>query len=273
MIVDCQVYVLHRGFVHVSEVSPGDTVYTLDNFQTKLTKVSEVESQFYTGKLNCVQSGMNQSLGTDTTRYQYVSPRLETRYLSFKEIPILTADKKYTDAYFYPALTWPAGGSRNISDEQIEYLVRTIRLHIVDYEKAFQLISNMSGSDAMVFVHFLEHWCSVSPGSGSFGRASVKARGFYLDMISKELFYEIIKTVLLAGYTVEITDFDLQSIKIYFVSTPTAGSIPKAEKYFPTTYYGNVYRVNAENKSILGIYKNRCFYLPFSDVQNYGILP
>lgn len=268
MIVDCQVYVKHRGFISVADVEPGNFVYTLDNFQTKLTRVSLVESRYHTGKLNCVQSGVNQSLCSNTTRYHYVKPTGESGYFSFKEIPIITRDKAYVDDKYYPFLTWPAGGVRVLSDQQIEYIVRSIATKHIDYNNVFDQLESMSGQDALVFAHFIEHWLSVSPGEGSFGRASVKARGVYLDDVSPKLFEEIIKTILLAGYTVEITDWDIQSIKIYFVSTPTAGSIPKPEKYFPLTIHGNIYRVNAENKPILGIYKNRCFYLPFSDTQN-----
>lgn len=263
----CFIYVLNKGFTHVQNVSPGDNVYTLGlDAKVSIEEVHSVISEFFYGKLNVIDSGQHNVNSTESTLHLYISETYGTKLLKFSEIASHTPNKDYVSNKYLPFLSTPfCAGRRNNSDQELEYIARMLASEQYDLSSFNSIVSKCTGEDALVLVDLLEFWLSEDPGKGWLGRAQVKARAHFIK--NEHIADEILKVACLAGYTSKKTTISQGwLIFINYESTPVPGSRPKNEKYYKQNYYGNIYSINAKNRSILGMSKERCFYLPCSSV-------
>lgn len=262
----CSIYVVDRGFIEISEVSPGDKVYTLDGFESSIKSVDSIRSEFISSRLNHIDSGQHNVIITDGSLSQYYSETNGFKYLRFSEIPSHTRDKTYQANKYLPVLSWLHSGDRNCTDRELESVARMVLVKRFDRDKFDSIIYRCSGLDALALVDFLEFWCSESPGKGWFDRAQVKSRTHQID----DLHFrdELARIAVMAGYTAAFSTFekDKYALRINFESMPIPGSRPKNEKYYYTYYTGLAYSVSAENLPIMGKSRNRIFYLPTTEM-------
>src|SRR5574338_1348773 len=190
----CDIYVIDQGFKTLDQLSPGDRVYTLDNDVVSIRPIRKVTSDFVSGVFNDIDSGQHNVMVTDDTRLLYYSQKLGYRYISFDEIPSLTANKEITDNKYCPVLSWPFAGDRNCTNQELEYIARSVLVNSYDYETIEDILARASGLDCLVLVDMLEFWCSTDPGKGWFDSVQVKARTFYLrdEVIADKLMLAIV---------------------------------------------------------------------------------
>ena len=265
----CLIYVLNKGFIKTEFVAPGDRVYTLGlDAKVSIEEVESIQSDFFYGKINVIDSGQHNVNSTDSSLHLYTSEQYGVKYLKFLEIPAKTPDKEYRSSKYLPLLSTPFfAGKRSNSDQELEYIARMLVSEQYDISSFNSIVSRCTGEDALVLVDLLEFWLSDDPGKGWLGRAQVKARAH--EIKNEYIADEILKIACLAGYTSKktcIRDGKSWLVFINYESTPVPGSRPKNEKYYKQSYFGSVYQINANSKSILGISKGRCFYLPCASV-------
>lgn len=266
---DCEIYVVGKGFVKPEDLFVGDQVYTLDSDRTPTTtKIVSLTSEWFYGKIGCIDSGAHNVDVTEDARLLYWSEVYGTSLISFRQIPSMTRDKTYSPTKYLPVLTWVDPAGQNCTLAELEYIARMCAVHEYDYASFSNIVNRCTGLDAAILVDMLEFWCSRSPGDGWFGRVSVKSRTHIIK--DKFILDELCKIVVLGGYTAAVTKYDsfTWGLKVSFEAMPIPGSRPKNEKYFLRYYTGLVYNVNADNKPILGRSKGRCFYLPTSSELN-----
>lgn len=259
-----KIYVVGKGFIDTDLVSPGDMVYALgSDLKPCIEPVLSISSEFIYQKINIVDSGQHNIDTTDDTRFLYYSDLYGAKYLKFSEIPKHTQDKAYSESKYLPVLSTPfLAGERRHSNSELEYIARMLAVEDYDIASFKSIVDNCTGEDALALVDMLEFWLSSDPGTGWFGRVQVKARAHKIK--NQYIAYEIARIAVMAGFTSRISvdpASDSWFIRISYESRPIAGSRPKIEKYKTANYFGNVYLINARNKAILGLSKNRCFYL------------
>lgn len=264
MIIPCEIFIVDRGFVPVDQVSPGDLVYTLDGMTPVISPVESLRSEYIRQTIHKISSGMNQIEATPKTRYPYHSEDFGYKLLSFVEIQELTPNKTYATNKFLPALGVPFWADRrNLSDQEIESLARSLTVNSVP-DDFFLRASNMTGEDAFVFWDLLEHWYSVTSGTGRFGKLNRKTRAF--KVYDQRMTDELSRIAMLAGYPTMYTyDEHVRYLVVQFDGRPVPGDVPKTQKYTHTFYVGNVYCVNAGNKPVFGRCMDRAVYLPMSE--------
>lgn len=256
MIIGSELYVIGRGFIPVLDVSPGDRVYTLNGRKVEIEKVESTSCYFISKQIDRIDAGMQNVSVTDDARFLYYSEVHGEKYISFKEIHSHTPNKEYVPDKYLPVLSWTAhAGCRNVDDATIEYLVRCITL---DVSIDMTIFDSFTGEDSLVFIHLLEHWLSIAPGTGYFGRVNVKARAHLIK--DKNLRDEVCRIAALAGFTSFCND---AFAVINYESMPVPGSRPKSQKYVRTYYRGNAVNIQAKNRPILGRSdRGKIFYLP-----------
>ena len=270
MIVQCQIYVLGKGFIPVDEVSPGDQVYRLNGMKPEVGQVDSVSSEIVNDRLYHIQTGLQQVIATEDTRYPYYSEENGLRYIAFNQIERLTPNKEYSSTKFLPVLSMPMfEGTRTCSDQELEYLVRMMVLEKIslNLKEFFSISTRMNGDDAFVFIDILEHWASVTPGAGFFGRNNRKSRAFFF--LNKEVSEEICRLACLVGCCTMMYESESgYALQIFFEGMPIPGNVPKNEKYKRAHYYGPVYNLNSNNLPVFGRYGTRAYYLPFTSTLN-----
>jgi len=263
MLAQHEIYVLNRGFVNAEDLFVGDQVYTLDGWETKLSRIDYIQSDFFFGKMNRIDCGNHNLLSTDETKHRYYSPNHGFAELSFNEVEQKAMYKKYDPRFYMPVLTWAENPEeRKVDNRDLEYVARAIAFGGGTDPRLVEIIRSTAGGDCIVLIDLLEHWCSQSPGEGWFGRAQVKTRSHRVpDMTIAD---ELSVVAARAGFTSAIGTSD-QSIylRINYESMPIPGSRPRNEKYYKQYYTGMVYTVGAGNMPILGRSNfGRVFYLP-----------
>lgn len=264
----CEVYIIDKGFTKLEDVYPGMKVYTLDGLKVEVESVKSVRSEFINQKINVIDSGQHNVDSTNKTLHLYHSEINGIKYLLFNEIPSHIRSKSTDPKKFNPILAWPNfTGTRNCTDVELEWVARMIAVRDYNYSEIIQVTQKCTGDDALVLIDMLEFWCSVSPGSGAFGRVSVKSRSHVIE--DKRLLDEFCRIAAMAGFTSQITNFTpfVYGWKVYYEAMPVAGSRPVNEKFKTRNFIGNVYQVESmNNRAILGRSRNRVFYLPTSQV-------
>lgn len=266
---DCLIYQVDRGFVNPGDLTLGSQVYTLDHDRSPgCTEIVSLTSDYVSGKINSIDSGAHNVDVTDDARLLYYSENHGSVLLSWNQIPAMTPDKRFSANKYLPVLSWPEGKTQNCTVQELEYIARMVAVHAYDRDKFKAIIDRCGSLDAMILVDMLEFWCSRSPGDGWFARVSVKSRSHVIK--DKYILHELAKIAVLAGYTAFIGNYEpyVYALKISYESMPIPGSRPKNEKYFKKYFSGICYNIDAGNKPILGISKNRVFYLPTSSVLN-----
>ena len=270
MIVDCDVYVVGRGFIHVSDVSPGDRVYTLNGLVPEISRVQEVQSEFIRQSIHRISTGMQRIEATKDTLYLYVSEINGLKYIKFAQIDKLTPNKEYRDNKYLPVLGGFMGGDRNFSDQQLEEITRLLLLRAPSCaDKIPVLASQATGTDAFVFMDLVEHWLSDNPGIGRFGKLNRKSRAFFFNYDS--YVDDFCLLAMKAGWLTQIDKLpgDGAAVNVFYDSSPVPGDVPKNEKYVNKYYVGNVYGINSHNRPIWGRFERRAYFLPFtSDLYN-----
>lgn len=268
-----KIYVIGKGFVNASHVSHGDLVYTLNsNLKVSIQPIAYISSDFCYDKINVIDAGQQNIDTTEDTRFLYYSDIDGSKYIKFDEIAKYTPNKEYSEKKYLPVLSSPYfSGYRKYSNQELEYIARMITIH--DYDNSLlDIIKNCTGEDHQALVDLLEVWVSDDPGVGWFGRAQVKARLHEIN--DKEIAEAICLSAVLAGYTstLHVNENNFW-VMISYESRPVPGSRPKNEKYFKQNYVGNVYNLCAgENENILGMSKQRCFYLNTTSTLNNDIM-
>lgn len=263
----CDIYVIGQGFKQLADLGPGDRVYTLDKDIVSIEPIIKVTGDFVSGIFNDIDSGQHNVMVTDDTRLLYYSQKLGYKYISFDQIPSMTANKEIADNKYNPVLSCVAPGTRNCTNKELEYIARSVLINHYDYDKIDTILDKASGQDCLVLIDMLEFWCSTDPGKGWFNRVQVKARNIFLkDQVIAD---KLLLATVLAGYT---GNYEYRrnwaSIHISFASMPIPGSRPKSEKYKKQYFTGMIYNVDAGNKAILGRSRQRVFYLPTSSILN-----
>lgn len=263
MIAGSEIYVIGRGFVDPSELSPGDQVYTLDNGESRIDTLQEVRSDFVSARLLRIDSGAHNALITPDALSLYWSEAYGYKYLKFDQIPAFAANKEYRSVRYFPVLSWMQTEERQASDSELEWIARSLALRLYDRERFDDIIYRCSSSDCLVLMDLLEHWCSINPGTGQFDRVQVKARSHVINDL--HFVDELCRAAVLAGYTASKGVFKPYeyALRVNYESMPIPGSRPQNEKYYKQQFTGMVYNVNAGNKPILGrSLGGRTFYLP-----------
>lgn len=265
----CDIYVIGQGFVNSLDLTCGDPVHTLDLHGVPGTDtIQSTHTEFLSGKINRIDSGMHNVDVTDDARLLYLSDRYGYEYINFQSITHKTPNKRYDDSKYLPVLSELEPSEPQFKINEIEGLARRIAVDFVDVESFLDFSNNCSGSDAAVFIDMLDFWAGTDPGKGWFGRAQVKSRCIFLR--GRVVAHELCRVAVLAGYTsycLNIED-DKYAVKVSFESTPIPGSRPKNEKYYKTYYVGNVININANNKPIMGRSRDRILYLPTGSTLN-----
>lgn len=259
-------YVIGKGLTDPMDLCPGDKVYTLnENLKTSIESIDSVAVDFYTGRVNVVKSGQNQSLSTDSTRFMYVTgdKNYKTAFIKWKDIDQVTPNKEAIPSKYLPVLSFLDEHDRQHGDSELDGLARRIYLGELTEEQYRGIIKPMRGQDGIVLVTLMEEYFSHSPGKGRFGRASVKDRTFYLPQ--RQLLPEISRIAVLSGYTAQIIDTMTGAMQINFESTPVPGSIPKNQKYYKEPFVGYMYSINASNLPILGRSLTKWCFLPTTE--------
>jgi len=261
MIIDSLVYVIGKGYLDPSEISPGDEVYTLDKSSIERSPIERIQSDFFSCNINVVNSGQFGNLSTDDTRFLFVNGHGEYAYLKWKEIPDKTLDKAYYASKYLPVLTTMDHGERSYSDSELDGWARAIAIGQYEYHEAVQFLLSLTGKDNYIFIEFLETWGSFEPGKGyGFSRVLVKGRMFVFK--HKRIAQEICRVANFAGWTADLRQYEQNwFVAINFEATPSLGSVPKTQKYYTQPYTGMVYNVDAGNLPILGrtAYNKYCF--------------
>lgn len=253
MLAQIKPYVIGKGLTDPFDVSPGDVVYTINQgLKIQTTPVESVRSDFFTGRINVVKSGQNQSLSTDSTRFMYARGDLkyETIFSSWQEIPAITPNKDVQLKKFLPVLSFLDDAPRIHSDQFLDGLARRIYLGDLTWEKDRDTMKSMRGQDGIVLITLMEEYFSDVPGKGKYGRASVKDRLFYIPQ--KWVVHDIARLAVLSGYTAQVVDHSIGAIQVNFESTPVPGSVPKNQKYYKEPFADHVFAINANNLPILG---------------------
>ena len=253
MLAEIKPYVIGKGLTDPSDLMVGDLVYTLDNqLNININPVESVSMDFYSGRINVVKSGQNQSLSTDSTRFMYVIGDLEytVKYAKWQEIPQITPNKEVRSDKHLPVLSFLDNFERQYSDQFLDGLARKIYLGELTHDTDRATIVGMRGQDGIVLITLMEEYFSESPGKGKYGRASVKDRLFYIPQ--RWITEEIARLAVLSGYTAQIVDPSIGAIQVNFESTPIPGSIPKNQKYYKEPFANYVYGIDAGNLPILG---------------------
>lgn len=267
MIVDCQIYIIGKGFVNVAEVTPGDSVYTLNELRPEIAPVESVSSEFINQQIDVIQTGLQYVEATPDTRYLYVSEVHGCEYIRFQDIESYTPNKEYVSYKHLPVLSAPYyTGVRGCTDQELEFLARSLAVGY-DPGSFYDISRRMSGDDAFVFVDLFEHWVSDHPGLGKFGKLNRKSRAFFLP--DNTIADEISRLACLAGLCTMVSQHDRGTvIQIFMDGIPVPGDVPKTMKYRKKQYRGNVYNVNCKNRPIFGRIERRSFYLPFTSTFN-----
>lgn len=270
MIVDCHIYIIGKGFVKASEVSPGDRVYTLKGLQPEIDTVESVTSEYIYKNVNVIQTGIQYSEATDDARYLYLSETHGYEYLPFNKIESYTPNKEYIADKYLPVLSTPFyQGYRSCSNSELEYLARSLSLGWIgcDRNEFIEISHRMTGEDAFVFVDLFEHWASDHPGLGKFGKLNRKSRAFFLS--DKLLADEISRVAMLAGLCTMVSEHDRGAVlQIFLDGIPVPGDVPKTMKYRKKEYRGNVFNINCKNRPIFGRIERRAYYLPCTSTIN-----
>lgn len=260
MIANPEIYVIGRGFVNAESLTVGDPVYSLDRGVVVEDKIDYVRSDFVSIKLNRIDSGAHNVLYKDALSL-YHSDKYGYTFLTFEEIPRMTADKMYSYNRYLPVLSARQVAPREHTDKTLEQVARTILVH--EYtDELLAVVNSCQGNDCLVLIDMLEHWVSTSPGVGWLERAQVKSRS---HAIRDYRFVEALcRVAALAGFTAAIGNYskDTYALRISYESMPIPGSRPKNEKYLKEYYTGMVYDISSGNKPILGKSLGRVFYLP-----------
>lgn len=267
---ECDIWVINKGWTSPSDLTLGDSVYTLDGLSVVKERVTALSSDFVNGRINRIDSGPHNVDVTEDTLMLYYSTLLGLKYIKWNQIPLVTANKEYKDNKYQPVLSYPNFDERVVDDIELESIARRVAIHEYDRNALESVMDRLSCSDAQVLIDMLEFWCSESPGKGWFDRVSVKSRThrvfdkYYLDQLSL--------AAVLAGYTCMTTVYEpyRYALKVNYSSMPIPGSRPKNEKYYKTFYAGLMYNIDAGNKPILGKSRDRCFYLPTTSTLQKG---
>lgn len=273
MIIDSLVYVIGKGYVDPSEISPGDEVYKLKKNIIERGPVEQIQSDFLSSKVNVVSSGQFSSLSTDDTRFLFVNGYSEYTYLKWDEISSKTRDKAYNPNMYLPVLTTMDKRGKTYSDSDLDGWARAIAIDQYDVREALAFLKSLTGVDNYIFIELLENWLSFEPGKGyGFSKVLVKGRMFIFSY--KAVAQEICRVANFAGWTADLQYFENKwFVAINFEATPSLGSIPKTQKYYKESYTGMVYNVNAGNSPVLGrtAYNKYCFIPSVSTL--WGDLP
>lgn len=261
---DCEIFVIGQGFKHVSEVGPGDRVYSLDGLRVVETPVLISHSDWINKKIDVINSGQHNLECTRETKHLYHSDNHGDMYLVMKDIPLYTRSKSADPNKYQPVLSWPyLQQKRNCTDVDLEYIARMIASRNYETRSFISITKRCTGEDALALVDMLEFWCSVSPGRGQFGRVSVGSRS---HVIHDQLWIdELCRIVILAGYTCSIAKMNqyVWRLKVFYESMPVSSSIPKEQKFSQKLYTGMVYSIEVEGKRpVFGRSRDRCVYLP-----------
>ena len=261
MIIDSLVYVIGKGYVDPSELSPGDEVYKLKENIIERGPVERIQSDFLSSMINVINSGQFGNLSTDDTRFLFINGYGEYAYLKWSDIPDKTLDKGYYISKYLPVLTTLDKRERSFTDSEIDGWARAIAIKQYDYHEALNFLLTLRGKDCYIFIELLETWASYEPGKGyGFSRVLVKGRMF--DFKEKRIAEEICRVANFAGWTAALQPYDhIWFVAINFEATPSLGSVPKTQKYYKQPYTGMVYNVDAGNLPILGrtAYNKYCF--------------
>ena len=266
MLAQIKPYVIDKGLTNPEDVCVGDLVYTIDgNLKIRINSIESIKMDFYSGKINVIKSGQNQSLSTDTTRFMYVTGDLKyaTRFAKWSEIESITPNKEALPTKYLPVLSFLDDASRTMTDSELDGLARRIYLGELTDAQYRGMLKNMRGQDGIVLITLMEEYFSESPGKGKYGRASVKDRLFYIPQ--KWIVPEIARIAVLSGYTAQIVDPGIGAIQVNFESTPVPGSIPKNQKYYKEPFADYVYALNAKNLPILGRSRTKWCFMPTTE--------
>lgn len=268
MLAQIKPYVIGKGLTEPRDISPGDRVYTLnEDLDTNIQPVDSIATDFYTGRINVVKSGQNQTLSTDSTRFLYLKGDIqyETKFARWSEIGSITPNKEAIPTKYLPVLSFLDNHEREYDDATLDGLARRIFLGELTQHQCDAMIKTMRGRDGIVLVTLMEEYFSDSPGKGKYGRASVKDRLFYIPQ--RWMVEEIARIAVLSGYTAQIVDYSIGAIQINFESTPIPGSIPKNEKYYKEPFADYVYAISAGNLPILGRSRTKWCFMSTAEVQ------
>lgn len=277
MIARSLIYIVGRGFVPIDEVSPGDKVYRLNGLKPEVGTVDSITSEFVNDRIYSIRSGLHHIDATADTRYLYNSEAHGYKYIPFGEISNLTPNKEYLDTKYLPVLARPSFSDvRGCTNQELEYLARLMIFEnrVFDRELFLSFTERMTGDDAFIFIDLLEHWISVTPGQGMFGKLNRKSRAFFFE--NGLVCDEICRLACMTGYCTLLTEHDTGFVlQIFFEGSPIPGSTPKNEKYLRRHYYGNVYNLNSGNMPVFGRFGARAFYLPctssLNDLSKLGV--
>lgn len=271
ILADNEIYVIGKGFINPADICVNDRVYSLDGLKVQETTIKSITSEYYSGTINCINSGQHNVDSTPDALHLYHSYTHGSRYVSWRDIPKVTPNKVTDPNKYVPVLSYPdVQGFRNHDDGVLESVARMLALgrQAYDLDKFNKVVHNCTGEDAIVLIDFMEFWLSTSPGRGWFDRAHVKARSHII--YDKYFLDELCKITLLAGYTCTTTKFFHEyGLKVSYECMPVPGSIPKDQKYSQRYHLGLVYNIIAgDNLPIMGRSKNRCMYLPAKSTLN-----
>ncbi len=264
MTEDCELYVIGQGYKHVSQIAPGDRVYSLNGLKVEEIPVLAARSEFINEKIHSINSGQHNIDCTKNTLHLYHSDNHGLKYLLTQDISSHTRSKSADPNKYTPVLSWPYyQGYRNCTDLELEYIARMLVVREYDVPSILSITKRCTGEDAQVLVDMLEFWCSQAPGRGQFNRVSVGSRSHPIH--DRLVLDELSRIVLLAGYTVSIINLNERSwmLKVFYEPMPVPSSIPKTEKFLQKLYAGVVYSIKVEGKRpVMGRSKARCVYLP-----------
>lgn len=262
-------YVVGKGLIDPFDVAPGDMVYTINSsLRIEVTPVQSVTTEFFSGRINVVKSGQNQSLSTESSRFMYVRGdiKYETIFARWDEIPEITPNKDIQPKKFLPVLSFLDDAPRIYDDQFLDGLARRIYLGDLTWEKDRDRMRNMRGRDGIVLITLMEEYFSDVPGKGKYGRASVKDRLFYIPQ--RWVVDDIARLAVLSGYTAQVVDHSIGAIQVNFESTPVPGSVPKNQKYYKEPFADYVFGINANNLPILGRSLTKWCFMSTSEAKN-----
>lgn len=262
-------YVIGKGLIDPFDVAPGDMVYTINSsLRIEVMPVQSVTTEFFSGRINVVKSGQNQSLSTESSRFMYVRGDIEyeTMFARWDEIPEITPNKDIQPKKFLPVLSFLDNAPRIYDDQFLDGLARRIYLGDLTWEKDRDRIRNMRGRDGIVLITLMEEYFSDVPGKGKYGRASVKDRLFYIPQ--RWVVDDIARLAVLSGYTAQVVDHSIGAIQVNFESTPVPGSVPKNQKYYKEPFADYVFGINANNLPILGRSLTKWCFMSTSEAKN-----
>ena len=264
MTSDCEIYVINQGYKHISEVSPGDKVYSLNNLFVEETEVLSVRSEWINEKIHVINSGQHNVDVVKGTKHLYFSENHGPKYLTTPEIYSHTRSKSADPNKYTPVLSWPyIQDKMSCTLVELEYVARMVTYRHYDVQSFMSIVNRCTGEDALVLIDMLEFWHSDSPGKGQFKRVSVGAR--QLVIRDKLFLEELARMAVLAGFTAsthKISDYRW-ALKVYFEPMPIPSSIPKDQKFLEKLYAGVVYSIEVNNRQpVFGKSKDRYVYLP-----------